>query len=206
VYTTIQSSNSTSPNRNGLTAEIYEALKAEITARALTSRERLYETVLAKRFKSSRKPVREALQRLVSEGLAEVRPDGVCVAALSVQDVRSLEQANRALQSLAAELAVGEGSEAGTAHWKRSWRVWRTAPLRTTWKAGWLPIRKSIATSSSYQETGGSWGCSCKWNPSSAGCDTSHSAVPGDSKNPPASTVPLSMRSSRMKARRRTRP
>ena len=116
MVTEYRSSNSTSPNRDGLTAEIYRTLKAEITAGALKSRERLYETVLAKRFKTSRTPVREALQRLVSEGLAEARPDGVCVAALSVQDVRSLEQANRALQSLAAELAADEGSEAGTAH------------------------------------------------------------------------------------------
>lgn len=101
------------PNKNRLTAKIYGALKAEITSGALKSSERLYETVLAKRFRTSRTPVREALQRLVSEGLAEVRPDGVCIAALSVQDVRSLEQANRALQSLAAELAASDGSEAG---------------------------------------------------------------------------------------------
>ena len=113
--TEIQSRNSVSPNRSGLTAEIYEAVKAEITAGALKSRERLYEPVLAKRFKTSRTPVREALQRLISEGLAEARPDGVCVAALSVQDVRSLEQANRALQSLAAELAARDGSETGAA-------------------------------------------------------------------------------------------
>jgi GntR family transcriptional regulator, rspAB operon transcriptional repressor len=115
VYSEIRSTNSVPQNRNGLTAEIYETVKAEITAGVLKSRERLYETVLAKRFKTSRTPVREALQRLISEGLAEARPDGVCVAALSVRDVRGLEQANRALQSLAAELAAHEGSEAGIA-------------------------------------------------------------------------------------------
>ena len=115
METEIPERKSTSSNRSGLTAEIYEAVKAEIIAGALKSRDRLYEPVLAKRFKTSRTPVREALQRLISEGLAEARPDGVCVAALSVQDVRSLEQANRALQSLAAELAAREGSAAGTA-------------------------------------------------------------------------------------------
>jgi DNA-binding GntR family transcriptional regulator len=113
VETEILARNSTSQYRGGLTTEIYEAVKAEITAGTLKSREHLYETVLARRFKTSRTPVREALQRLISEGLAEARPDGVCVAALSVQDVRSLEQANRALQSLAAELAAREGSAAG---------------------------------------------------------------------------------------------
>jgi DNA-binding GntR family transcriptional regulator len=60
----------------------------------------------------SRTPVRDALQRLVNEGLAEAGPDGgVYVAVLSVKDIRSLEQTNRALQSLAAQLAASEGSE-----------------------------------------------------------------------------------------------
>jgi DNA-binding GntR family transcriptional regulator len=59
----------------------------------------------------SRAPVREAIQRLVNEGLAEIGPDGATVAALSVQDIRSLEQANLALQSLAVELAASVASE-----------------------------------------------------------------------------------------------
>ena len=45
----------------------------------------------------------------------EAGPDGVCVAALSVKDIRSLEQANRVLQSLAAELAATEGPESDMA-------------------------------------------------------------------------------------------
>lgn len=100
-----------SSDRNRMTAEAYEAIKAAISSGELQPCERLYETVLGKRLKMSRTPVREALQRLVNEGLAEARPDGVCVAALSVKDIRSLEQANRALQSLAAQLAASEGSE-----------------------------------------------------------------------------------------------
>lgn len=102
---------STAPDRNPLAAEAYEALKAAISSGELQPRERLSETVLAKRLKMSRTPVREAIQRLVNEGLAETGPDGARVAALSVKDIRSLEQANRALQSLAAELAASEGSD-----------------------------------------------------------------------------------------------
>ena len=98
-------------DRTRLTLEAYEALKAEISSGALQPRERLYETVLARRFKMSRTPIREALQRLVNEGLAEVGPAGVCVAALSVKDIHSLEQANRVLQGLAAELAATEGPD-----------------------------------------------------------------------------------------------
>jgi DNA-binding GntR family transcriptional regulator len=86
-------------------------LRNAISSGELKPRERLYETVLARRFRMSRTPVREALQRLVTEGLLEAGADGVCVATLSVEDVRSLEQANRALQSLAAELAAAAGTE-----------------------------------------------------------------------------------------------
>jgi DNA-binding GntR family transcriptional regulator len=98
-------------DRNRLTAEVYVTLRSAITSGELLPRERLYETVLARRFKMSRTPVREALQRLVTEGLVEGGADGVYVATLSLQDVRSLEQANRALQSLAAQLAASAGSE-----------------------------------------------------------------------------------------------
>jgi DNA-binding GntR family transcriptional regulator len=102
-------SNSSS-NRNHLMKGAYETLRAAITSGELQPRDRLYETVLAKKLKMSRTPIREALQRLVDEGLLEAGTDGVHVAALSVKDIRSLEQTNRALQSLAAELAASEGS------------------------------------------------------------------------------------------------
>ena len=92
------------------TAGVYETLKAEITSGPLQPRERLTEEALAARFKVSRTPIREALQRLVNEGLAETGAGGVSVAVLSVEDIRDLEQANRALQSLAAELASAKGS------------------------------------------------------------------------------------------------
>ncbi len=98
-------------DRTRLTAEAYAILRNAISSGELKPRERLYETVLARRFRMSRTPVREALQRLVTEGLLEAGADGVCVATLSVEDVRSLEQANRALQSLAAELAAAAGTE-----------------------------------------------------------------------------------------------
>ena len=100
-----------SSDRNPLTGEAYAALKAAILSGELQPRDRLYETVLARRFKMSRTPVREALQRLVNEGLAEAGSEGLAVATLSVEDIRSLEEANRALQSLAAQLAAAKGTE-----------------------------------------------------------------------------------------------
>jgi DNA-binding GntR family transcriptional regulator len=95
--------------------DAYETLKAAITSGELQPGERLYETALSARFGVSRTPVREALQRLVTEGLAEVGPNGVRVTTLSVKDVRALQRTSRALQSLAALLAASEGSEADMA-------------------------------------------------------------------------------------------
>ena len=109
-----------SSDRNPLTGEAYAALKTAILSGELQPRDRLYETVLARRFKMSRTPVRGALQRLVNEGLAEVGSEGLAVATLSVEDIRSLEEANRALQSLAAQLAAAKGTEAELAKLEES--------------------------------------------------------------------------------------
>jgi DNA-binding GntR family transcriptional regulator len=100
-----------SKNRSRLVEDAYETLKAAITSGELQPGERLYETALSARFGVSRTPVREALQRLVTEGLAAVGPDSVRVTTLSVKDVRALQQTSRALQSLAASLAASESSE-----------------------------------------------------------------------------------------------
>jgi DNA-binding GntR family transcriptional regulator len=107
----LQHVDSASNDRNSRTAEAYAALKAAISSGDLQSGERLWERALAKKLKMSRTPVREALQRLVNEGLTEARSDGLYVRALSVEDVRSLEEANRALQGMAAQLAASRGSE-----------------------------------------------------------------------------------------------
>jgi len=97
-------------DRNRLTTEAYEAVKRAIVSGELRPRERLYESALARQFSMSRTPVREALQRLMSEGLVAAEPEGLSVATLSVEEIRGLEQVNRALQGLAAETAATTGS------------------------------------------------------------------------------------------------
>jgi DNA-binding GntR family transcriptional regulator len=93
-------------DRTRLAAKAYSILRTAISSRNLQPRERLYEREIAARLNMSRTPVREAVQRLVNEGLAELGPDGVFVRALTVADVRALGQVNRALQSMAAEFAA----------------------------------------------------------------------------------------------------
>jgi DNA-binding GntR family transcriptional regulator len=91
----------------------------------------------------SRTPVRKAIQRLVNEGLAEMGPDGATVVALSVKDIRSLEQANRALQSLAAELAASEASEEDMATLEELMaRMESCAGVEDT--AGWITADQAI--------------------------------------------------------------
>jgi DNA-binding GntR family transcriptional regulator len=100
-----------SAERTPLATKAYTALKAAISSRELQPRERLYEREIAARLNMSRTPVREAFQHLVRDGLAEIGRDGVFVRALTVTDVRAIEQANRGLQGLASELAASAGSE-----------------------------------------------------------------------------------------------
>lgn len=66
----------------------YERIKEAIRSQALVPGEPLTETRLSKLLGISRTPVREALQQLVQEGLAETMPGhAVTVATRTVQDV-----------------------------------------------------------------------------------------------------------------------
>lgn len=126
-----------------LTTKAYAAIKAAISSGEVQDRDRLYPNLIAKRLKMSRTPVRESLQRLMSEGLVERRRDGIYVRALSVKDVQSLEQANRALQGLAAELAATEGDERAMAKLEASMGRMESCAERED-HAGWKSVDREI--------------------------------------------------------------
>lgn len=65
----------TAPKRGSGTSKIYEQLKADILNMTLAPGEPLDETGLSNRFGMSRTPVREALLKLVAEGLATTLPN-----------------------------------------------------------------------------------------------------------------------------------
>lgn len=70
----------------------------------------LAEAQLAEQLDVSRGPVREALQRLIQEGLLVGRPHrGVFVAELSKDDMLDVYRARRAVERAAAELLVERG-------------------------------------------------------------------------------------------------
>ncbi|WP_051574516.1 GntR family transcriptional regulator [Mycobacterium sp. URHB0044] len=86
---------------------IAHALREEILAGRLAAGERLVEEAIAKRYGASRVPVRDALNRLQSEGFVTiVRYRGAAVSETLVQDSRELLQIRRGLEILAAQLAA----------------------------------------------------------------------------------------------------
>ncbi|MBI3225413.1 MAG: GntR family transcriptional regulator [Mycolicibacterium cosmeticum] len=86
---------------------VAHALREDILAGRLSPGERLVEESIAKQYGVSRVPVREALNRLQSEGFVTiVRYKGATVSETLVQDSRELLQIRRGLEILAAQLAA----------------------------------------------------------------------------------------------------
>ena len=87
--------------------KIYKILKEEIVTLRLAPGEPLLEEKLAKRFKVSRTPIREVLNKLNPEGLVELIPQkGAFVARIGFTDVRELFQIREALEGLAAKISA----------------------------------------------------------------------------------------------------
>ncbi len=83
---------------------VTERLRDSIVKGSLAPGSQLSEAELATRFGVSRGPVREALQRLIQEGLVRAEPHrGVFVPVLTEADVRDIYLAREALESAAVE-------------------------------------------------------------------------------------------------------
>ena len=94
-----------SASRSG---SVYRALKRAIIEQALLPGTKLVEDSIGERFGVSRTLVREALQRLSSEGLVELRPHrGACVAQPSLEDGHGIFAVRAALESLVVTSLAG---------------------------------------------------------------------------------------------------
>ena len=90
---------------------VYTQLRAEIRNGTLTPGSRLRETEIAERLEVSRTPVREALKRLESEGLAVFsQPRGMTVTELSAGQVLELYAMREILEGAAARFAAEHAS------------------------------------------------------------------------------------------------
>lgn len=86
-------------NETGSDRSIYATLRRDIAAMRLRPGTRLSENELAARFGTSRAPVREALIRLVEDGLIEVRPQrGSFVSPISLQAMEQGRLVREALE------------------------------------------------------------------------------------------------------------
>lgn len=95
-------------------AIVTERLRTNIVNGSLKPGSQLSELELAASFGVSRGPVREALQRLVQEGLLLSEPHrGVFVPVLTDEDVRDVYVAREALESAAIQAIISSASNGG---------------------------------------------------------------------------------------------
>lgn len=87
--------------------DAYEALRSAILSGTIRPRERLGEVELSRQFGVSRTPIREALRRLIAEGLVVFQPNrGARVAEWSLADLQEIYEIRARLESYAAALAA----------------------------------------------------------------------------------------------------
>ncbi|GAA2728540.1 GntR family transcriptional regulator [Streptomyces nogalater] len=99
-----------------LRERVYEALLELITTRALRPGQHLVESELAGHLGVSRQPVREALQRLNTEGWVDLRPaQGAFVHEPTEEEADQLLTVRTLLEAEAARLAAAHADSAGVA-------------------------------------------------------------------------------------------
>ncbi|MFD7133552.1 GntR family transcriptional regulator [Streptomyces sp. NPDC059894] len=97
-----------------LRERVYEALLELITTRALQPGQHLVESELAGHLGVSRQPVREALQRLNTEGWVDLRPaQGAFVHVPTEEEADQLLTVRTLLEAEAARLAAAHADRAG---------------------------------------------------------------------------------------------
>lgn len=90
-----------------LTQRAYKAIRDQLISGKLNGREHLTEGFFAATFGISKSPIREALNRLESDGLIRISPRrGAFVADFSIHDVQEIFELREALEALAVRNAV----------------------------------------------------------------------------------------------------
>lgn len=90
---------------------VYQALKKDIITGVFQSGEPLSEKLLARKYRGSRTPVREAAVRLQQENLLRVVPNrGYFVKHITVNELIELYEYRAALEGACAELAAQKGA------------------------------------------------------------------------------------------------
>ena len=94
---------------------VYQALKRDIITGVFQSGEALTEKMLAKKYRGSRTPVREAAVRLQQENLLRIVPNrGYFVRHITINELNELYEYRAALEGACAELAARKGADEAT--------------------------------------------------------------------------------------------
>lgn len=96
--------------RNAQFARALTALRSKILRGSYPAGSRLRETVVAEDLAMSRTPIRQAMDRLVEEGLLErIETGGCCVASFTLADLADAIELRGVLEGTAARLAAERG-------------------------------------------------------------------------------------------------
>jgi len=94
-----------------LTHKIYENLKEDIINQKFKENSIITEKELAKKYKVSKSPVREALRKLSTEGFIEILPHkGYFITSISFEDLKNIFQIRMILEVGAVEIAIENAS------------------------------------------------------------------------------------------------
>lgn len=105
-------SNYSSGIKYKLSEKVYKALKRDIIRGVHPAGEPLAEKELAKKYKSSRTPVREAALRLQEDRLLRIVPNrGYFVSQLTLQELNDVYEYRTAVECAAAELAARKATD-----------------------------------------------------------------------------------------------
>jgi DNA-binding GntR family transcriptional regulator len=100
-----------------LREKIYQSIRDDIACGKLFPGERLVESMLVERFKTSRSPIREALRQLESEGLISFeRNKGITVSKLSIHEIDEIYSLRWLLESYAAHLSAERATKNDVAY------------------------------------------------------------------------------------------
>lgn len=112
METTLSATLGIAPNGTRLKREVaYDAIRRAIVRLDLPPASLIDETALSKQLCLGRTPIREALQRLMHDGLVAVFPRrGMMVAPISVMDLQHLTQARMVWEPDISRLAASNGT------------------------------------------------------------------------------------------------
>ena len=116
-----------------LTSQAFERIRNDILLGALRPSERLKIQALSERYEIGATAVREALSRLVTDGLVDSEDQkGFCVSAVSKNDLLDLTETRIAIESMAIRKAIAHGDVEWEAQVLSSFhRLSRTPPPTT---------------------------------------------------------------------------